>query len=90
MPTAAPPFVSSFAFWAKSKGYDDYVVASYTILGVTTGVFFGMVFLFVKKLFFNDKQYYDEGVLEIEESTKSTKAILKDLLVIAIPITLSY
>ncbi len=78
-----------FAFWAKSQGYEDHVVAAYTILGVTSGVFFGMVFLFIKKLFFKDKQYYDENVLELEPTTKSTKEILKELLVIAIPITLS-
>ena len=78
-----------FAFWAKSKGYDDYIVAAFTILGVTSGVFFGMVFLFIKKLFFKDKQFYNEDVLELEVETKSTKIILKELLVIAIPITLS-
>ena len=78
-----------FAFWAKSRGYEDHVVASFTILGVTTGVFFGMVFLFIKKLFFKDKNFYEENVLEVESPPKSTKEILKELLVIAIPITLS-
>ena len=78
-----------FAFWARAQGYEDHVVAAFTILGVTSGVFFGMIFLFVKKLFFKDKCYYDIDVLEVEPTVKSTKSILKELLTIAIPITLS-
>ncbi len=78
-----------FAFWAKAQGYEDHVVAAFTILGVTTGVLFGMIFLFAKKIFFKDKQFYEESVLELEAPPKNTKAILKELLIIAIPITLS-
>ncbi len=78
-----------FAFWARAQGYEDHEVAAFTILGVTSGVFFGMVFLFIKKLFFKDTEFYDDNVLEIEPTTKSTKLIFKELLTIAIPITLS-
>lgn len=78
-----------FAFWARAQGYEDHEVAAFTILGVTSGVFFGMVFLFIKKLFFKDKAFYDDNVLEIEPTAKSTKSIFKELLTIAIPITLS-
>lgn len=75
------------AVWAKSQGYEDHVVAAFTILGVTAGVFFGMVFLYIRKAFFDDKSYYDSVVLEVEP--KSTKSIFKELLQIAVPITLS-
>ena len=47
----------ALAVWAKSRGYDDFVVAAYTILGVTVGVFLGMVFLYVRKLFFKEERY---------------------------------
>lgn len=77
------------AIWARSRGYEDHEVAAFTILGVTAGVFLGMVFLFIKKLFFNDKSHYEEVVLEYEPKSKSTKSIFKELLQIAIPITLS-
>lgn len=74
------------ALWAKAQGYEDHVVAAFTILGVTSGVFLGMVFLFIRKIFFKEKTYYDD--LGTQEAQK-TKYILKDLTKIAIPITLS-
>ncbi len=77
------------AVWARNQGYEDHVVAAFTILGVTAGVFFGMVFLYIRKAFFKDKSYYDEAVLEVEPKCKDTKSIFKELLQIAIPITLS-
>lgn len=78
-----------FALWAKAEGYPDYIVAAFTILGVTVGVLLGMAYLYIKKLFFKEKSYNFEHLeFEVEE-TKSTKQILKELFVIAIPITLS-
>ena len=77
------------AIYAKSQGYDDHVVAAFTILGVTFGVFLGMVFLYIRKIFFKDKAFYEENVLEIESKPSKSKDILKDLAKIAIPITLS-
>ena len=107
-PTAISQFVEAvckvvvgvgFALWAKSRGYDDHIVAAFTILGVTTGVFLGMVFLYVKKLFFKDKrineQYLKElntvnGYCVIEDtSCRSAKQLFKELMKIAIPVTLS-
>ena len=74
------------ALWAKAQGYEDHVVAAFTILGVTSGVFLGMVFLFIRKIFFKEKTYYDDlGTQEVQK----TKYIFKDLTKIAIPITLS-
>lgn len=79
----------AFAWWAKKQGYEDHVVAAFTILGVTVGVFLGMVFLYIRKLCFKDKAFYEDSVLEIESKTSSVKEILKELTKIAIPITLS-
>ncbi len=77
------------ALYAKSQGYEDHVVAAFTILGVTFGVFLGMVFLYVRKLLFKDKVFYEENVLEIDIKPSKSSLILKELMKIAIPITLS-
>ncbi|MBR2296198.1 MAG: oligosaccharide flippase family protein, partial [Clostridia bacterium] len=95
-PTAISQFIEaickvgigvSLAVWAKSQGYSDSVVSAYTILGVTIGVFLGMIFLYVRKLFFKDELQIniDERVTDV----KPTSTLLKEMLLIAIPITLS-
>ena len=88
-----------FALWARAQGYADHVVAAFTILGVTSGVFFGMVYLYVRKLFFKDKTINQEYLAEMnlkngyccveDEDCKSTKQLMKELIKIAIPITIS-
>lgn len=106
-PTAISQFIEAsckvivgvgFAIWARAQGYDDFIVAAYTILGVTVGVFLGMVFLYLRKLFFNDKKMNEAYLCELREknncvlednSCKSTLSLLKDLMVIAVPITIS-
>lgn len=96
-PTAISQFIEalckvgigvSLALWAKSRGYSDYIVASYTILGVTCGVFLGMIFLYFKKLFFKEENHIIPSVSVTTES-KGAKLLLKEMLFIAIPITLS-
>lgn len=77
----------TFAIWAKNNGYNDFVVAAYTILGVTVGVLLGMIYLYVKKLRFDEKKYVENTF--IEEKCRSRKEIIKELVTIAIPITLS-
>ena len=67
MPTAVSQLIEALikvglgvllALWAKSKGYNDYVVAAYTILGVTIGVLLGMIYLYIKKLVFKEMILY--------------------------------
>lgn len=82
---------ASLAVWAIYKGYPIHVVASFAVLGVTIGVFLGMVFLYIRRFFFKEKrynQYYIE-TLEITEHTRSAKKLIKELFAIAIPITIS-
>lgn len=107
-PTATSQFIEAcckvlvgvgFAIWARWMGYEDHIVAAFTILGVTVGVFLGMCFLYIKKLFFKEQQY-DSGfltelnqkdgccVLE-DETCRGSKELLKELFSIAIPVTLS-
>lgn len=88
-----------FALWARAQGYEDHIVAAFTILGVTVGVFLGMVYLYIKKLFFKDKELDNRYLLEVnskngfciyeDEECKSTKQLMKELFTIAIPITIS-
>ncbi len=73
------------ALYAKKMGYEDNVVAAYTVLGVTIGVFIGTVYLCVKKLIFKKEQFYDN----ISDESKSTYSLIKEMLYIAIPITIS-
>lgn len=77
------------ALYAKSQGYNDYQVAAFTILGVTVGVFLGMVYLYIRKIFFKEHTYFVETPILEEETPKKTRDIIKDLAFIAIPITLS-
>ncbi|MBQ4510575.1 MAG: polysaccharide biosynthesis protein [Clostridia bacterium] len=97
MPTAISQLIEALikvglgvllALWAKSKGYNDYVVAAYTILGVTIGVLLGMIYLYIKKLVFKENDFIPQN-LEIDNEKKSRKQIFKELFSIAIPITLS-
>ena len=73
------------ALYAKKMGYSDNIVAAYTVLGVTAGVFIGMVYLCVKRLTFKKEQFYDN----ISKESKSTYELIKEMLYIAIPITIS-
>lgn len=96
-PTAISQFIEAIckvligvglALWAKSQGYSDHIVASYTILGVTVGVLFGMIFLFIRKLLFKENNYISLD-MPICNEKRGTLALIKEMLVIAIPITLS-
>ena len=98
-PTAISQFIEAvckvgvgvgFALLAISLGYKDpYTVAAFTILGVTIGVFLGMCYLYVRKLFFKDKSYYNSEAIVKNEKPLKTKGIIKELISIAIPITIS-
>lgn len=78
-----------FAFYAKSQGYEPHIVAAYTVLGVTFGVFIGMVFLFIRKIFFKEKKFYEKEALLLQPPPEKTSKIFGELIKIAIPITLS-
>ena len=95
-PTAISQLIEAFckvgigvtlAIWARSKGYADHVVASYTILGVTIGVFLGMIFLYVRKMFFKDEEYFLD--IDLDNQKRKTAELFKEMIRIAIPITLS-
>ena len=72
------------ALYARSKGYDDHIVAAYTVMGVTVGVFIGALYLMIRKYFFDKSADYTVG-----DSLENGKALIKEMLLIAIPVTLS-
>ena len=80
-----------FAGYAVERGEPLYVVAAYAALGLTIGVAAGMVYLLIAKLVFRPERYDIEyGALADESKTvRSTATIVKTLMIIAIPITLS-
>ncbi len=99
VPMAVSEFIESvmkvavgiiLALWAKGQGLGVEYVAAYAIIGVTSGVALGAVYLLLSKWFFKtqkyDEEYYVEGKIEVVPSRKS---ILKRLVVIAVPITIS-
>lgn len=99
-PTAVSQFIealgkvaigASLAVWAIYKGYPTHIVASYAVLGVTFGVFLGMVFLYVRRFFFKEKHYNELSFpdVEISNNKRSIKELLKEMFSIAIPITIS-
>lgn len=80
-----------FANYAVSRGEPPYMVAAYAALGLTVGVAAGALFLMIRKLLFRpdsfDAEYgsLEDSSLEVRGSGK----IVKTLIMIAIPITLS-
>ena len=80
-----------FALYAMNQGYSLPVVAAYAISGLTIGAAAGMVFLIIAKTFFRDRLYDAEYLTPESEAlpVRPTKVLLKNLVMIAIPITLS-
>ncbi len=79
------------AVYAINKGYPIHIVAAYAAVGLTVGVFLGTIFLAISKAMFKPRAYDEEYLASVGESDEceSTGTILKKLITIAIPITLS-
>ncbi|MBP5289768.1 MAG: polysaccharide biosynthesis protein [Clostridia bacterium] len=72
--------------WAKGRGYDAAQVASFVLAGVTIGVVLSAVYLFFAKSI--AKQDKESGLLE-QEKVRSGSSLAKELIRIAIPITVA-
>ena len=77
------------AIYFTSKGYPFPVVAAYVILGVTIGVLLGLVYCVITKVMFNNAKVNKENLASCTEECRSSKSIFKELVIIAIPITLA-
>ncbi|MBR3991743.1 MAG: polysaccharide biosynthesis protein [Clostridia bacterium] len=85
----------AFALYARQKYGTDVgalkYVAAYAILGITIGAGLGMIFLTFTKLLFKSEKYDAEYLEESGENHETTpaKTILKRIVIIALPITIS-
>lgn len=70
-------------------GYPVHQVAAYVILGVTIGVFLGVVYGAVIKAMYASASDSKNSLITTVEECRPSKSILKELVVIAIPITLA-
>lgn len=80
-----------FATYAVDQGYAIHIVAAYGAIGLSIGAGLGMFYLCITKFFFNERRYTEEFIELNGESdeTLPRKAILKRIIMIALPITLS-
>ncbi len=80
-----------FANYAAAKGEPPHMVAAYAVFGLTIGVAAGALFLVLRKLFFSPKKYDIEyaDLQRDDLETRSSVSIIKLLIAIAVPITLS-
>lgn len=96
-----------FAAWAQNGGYEVFCsmmesrgltppqelpfVAACAIFGLTVGVFLGMVFMWVVKLFFREQDYNLEYATPEGDTAPllGRRQLLKKILLIALPVTIS-
>lgn len=79
-----------FALWATKQGYAYHIVAAFTLIGLSVGSALGMLYLLIKKLLFRESAYNDSlGVVPNNDFITPTGKIIKTLLSIGIPITIS-
>ena len=80
-----------FAIRSIARGDALPVTAAWTIFGLTVGVLCGMGFIWITKLLYNTQKINAEYALPDSDSMQSAPAreLLKELVVIAIPVTLS-
>jgi len=100
IPTAISQFLEAacklgvgiaFALYAKNLGYGVHIQAAYATVGLTTGALAGMLCMVIAKMFFKEKQY-DAQFLEDggeNDEIAPVPALLKKILLIALPITVS-
>ncbi|MBQ9429586.1 MAG: polysaccharide biosynthesis protein, partial [Clostridia bacterium] len=99
-PTAVSQFLESlgklvfgliFAYYAISRGWELKYVAASAVFGLAAAVFCGMLFMFLTKLLYKTQAVDAEFVRADGETlpVASGGKLLKELVVIAVPVTLS-
>ncbi len=77
------------AIYFTSKGYPSHIVAAFVILGVTIGVLLGVIYGAITKSMFVSSSEYKNNLISCNSECRKSKSILKELVFIAIPITLA-
>lgn len=97
-PTAVSQVIEAFAkfgigilaaVYFTRNNYPMYQVAAFVVLGVTIGVFLGVIYGAVIKAMFTSSAEYKNNLQGCTCDCRTSEAILKELIVIAIPITLA-
>lgn len=92
-PTAISQFIEAVlkfalgmgaAVWARQMGYEGYIQAAFAISGLTVGVFLGTVFLVLYKRFSRRT-----NVVHLSDECDSKRIICKNMLMIALPVTIT-
>ncbi|MBE6677899.1 MAG: polysaccharide biosynthesis protein [Ruminococcaceae bacterium] len=93
VPTAVSQFIEAFfklsiglgmAYWSNSQGHSPAVQAAFAVLGITVGVFFGMIYLIIYSRF--SKNIYTPLT---DYGCDSNGAIIKKLAMVALPVTIT-
>ncbi|MBE6587198.1 MAG: polysaccharide biosynthesis protein [Ruminococcaceae bacterium] len=81
----------AFALFAKNQGYGIHIQAAYATVGLTTGALAGMLCMVIAKMFFKEKQYDAQFLEDKGENNEvaRTGELIKKLILIALPITIS-
>lgn len=100
VPTAVSQFIEAAcklgvgitcAMYAINQGYEVYIVAAYATVGLTAGAGLGMVYMVFSKLLFKEQNYDAEYISEsgTDETVMPGRTLLKKIILIALPITIS-
>ena len=99
VPTAVSQVIESFGklaigiaagMYARNMGYSLPIIAAYAICGITVGVAVGMIYLHFTKSVFNKKNIADEAMqVQPDMPVRSSKSILKELLITSVPMIIS-
>ncbi len=100
VPTAISQFLEAacklgigvvLAIYAKNQGYGVHIQAAYAAIGLTAGALLGMVYLTFAKSFFHEREYDVQFLGDLGENDEiaPSSKLLKKLLLIALPITVS-
>ncbi len=93
VPTAVSQFIEAFfkltiglgmAYWSHHQGHSPAVQAAFAVLGITVGVFFGMIYLIIYSRF--SKKIYTPLT---DYGCDSNSVIIKKLAIVALPVTIT-
>ena len=77
------------AVYFTANGYPMHIVAAFVILGVTIGLLLSTVYAMIIKAMYNASAEYKNNLVDTDVSCRTNKAILRELVLIAIPVTLA-
>lgn len=101
LPTAVSELIEAFCKLAVGIGFAAYaaekypgkyhLIAAYAAVGLTVGAALSMIYLIISKLLFNENRYTAEFIEKsgVNTETDSASRLMRRLVIIALPITVS-